>query len=125
MDYIDETAISLFAFLGLVGWMSNVFGTRKMIKKVGINRKYYPKGYIMPGRKIRKLFKLKKQEIPRWTYCSILYSFGYIAYFLVFSAMYLFAEDKYMIMEVAEHSFCFMAIFDLFIFVFYQHKYRK
>ena len=107
--------------------MYSIFGIRKMIKGIGINRKYYPKGYIMPGRKIRKLFRLKKQEIPKWAYCFVLYSFVYIAYFVIYSVMYLFVseEDKYQIMVLAERSFYVICDFELIFSLLCRHKYKK
>ena len=73
-----------FALLSFMGWYANSLSIRRIIKKVGIRIKFYPAHYIMPSRKMRKIFKLDKKEIPKWTYLSLYLSFVYIILFLVF-----------------------------------------
>ena len=73
-----------FAILSFMGWYANSLSIRRIIKKIGIRIKFYPAHYIMPSRKMRKIFKLDKKEIPKWTYLSLYLSFVYIILFLVF-----------------------------------------
>lgn len=77
---VEKEMLFLGGLYSLIGWYGCVFTTKKWIKSIGL--KYYPKGYIMPNRKIRKIFKLKKQEIPKWLYFDLLLSFVYILLFL-------------------------------------------
>ena len=63
-NYINEKVILLFAASCLFLWAASIITTKRTIKRIGIKRKYYPKGYIMPGRKFRKIFGLKKQKFP-------------------------------------------------------------
>ena len=49
-----------FAILSFMGWYANSLSIRRIIKKVGIRIKFYPAHYIMPSRKMRKIFKLDR-----------------------------------------------------------------
>ena len=51
-----------FAILSFMGWYANSLSIRRIIKKVGIRIKFYPAHYIMPSRKMRKIFKLDKKR---------------------------------------------------------------
>ena len=83
-----------------MGWYANSLSIRRIIKKVGIRIKFYPAHYIMPSRKMRKIFKLDKKEIPKWMYFSLYLSFVYIILFLVFLILFLFLDAKVMVMDV-------------------------
>ena len=83
-----------------MGWYANSLSIRRIIKKVGIRIKFYPAHYIMPSRKMRKIFKLDKKEIPKWTYLSLYLSFVYIILFLVFLILFLLLDAKVMVMDV-------------------------
>ena len=54
--------ILFFAILSFAGWDSNSLSIRRIIKRVGIRIKFYPAHYIMPSRKMRKIFKLDKKR---------------------------------------------------------------
>ena len=54
----------------------------------------------MPSRKMRKIFKPDKKEIPKWTYLSLYLSFVYIILFLVFLILFLLLGAKVMVMDV-------------------------
>ena len=89
-----------FAILSFMGWYANSLSIRRIIKKVGIRIKFYSAHYIMPSRKMRKIFKLDKKEIPKWTYLSLYLSFVYIILFLVFLILFLLLDAKVMVMDV-------------------------
>ena len=80
-----------FAILSFMGWYANSLSIRRIIKKVGIRIKFYPAHYIMPSRKMRKIFKLDKKEIPKWMYFIL---------FLVFLILFLLLDAKVMVMDV-------------------------
>lgn len=62
----DHTIILTFGIISFMMCYGCVNTTKKMIKEIGIHKKYYPQRYIMPHRKIRKIFNLEKREIPKW-----------------------------------------------------------
>ncbi len=88
-----------FAILSFMGWYANSLSIRRIIKKVGIRIKFYPARYIMPSRKMRKIFKLDKKEIPKWMYFLLYLSFVYIILFLIF-VLYVLIDDELTILQV-------------------------
>lgn len=95
-----HSIILIFGIMSFIGWYGCTFSTKKMIKEVGFHKKYYPERYIMPNRKIRRFFNLKKREIPKWIYCEFLMSFAYIALFGVSTFVYLLSDDKPLVAEL-------------------------
>ena len=80
--------LCVFAIMAFMGWYADAVAMKKAMKTIRIHAKYYPKKYIMPGRKVRKLLKLEKKEIPKWIYRTFLMSFVYILF--IFSQFYSF-----------------------------------
>ena len=62
MIKVMARVILWFAILSFMGWYANSLSIRRIIKKVGIRIKFYPAHYIMPSRKMRKIFKLDKKR---------------------------------------------------------------
>lgn len=81
MEYYQ--VILLFGILTLMGWCANAGTVKKLIKEIGYHKDYYPKDYIMPSRKIRKIFHLGKREIPKWIYWHLLLALVYVALFII------------------------------------------
>ena len=81
MEYYQ--VILLFGILTLMGWSANAGTVKRLIKEIGYHKDYYPKDYIMPGRKIRKIFHLGKREIPKWIYGHLLLALVYVSLFVV------------------------------------------
>ena len=52
----------------------------------------------MPSRKMRKIFKLDKKEIPKWMYFLLYLSFVYIILFLIFE-LYVLIDDELTIIQ--------------------------
>ena len=73
---------------------ANAGTVKKLIKEIGYHREYYPKDYIMPGRKIRKIFQLGKREIPKWTYCHLLLALVYVTLFVVGTLLVFLTENS-------------------------------
>lgn len=97
---MHRQVIMIFATLTCWGVLGGTIGPKKAIKEVGFHKKYYPKRYIMPGRRFRKLFGLKKSEIPKWIYVEFCMSFVYIALFVVFLLLYILLNNKLLVVEV-------------------------
>lgn len=81
--------LCVFAIMAFMGWYADAVAMKKAMKTIRIHAKYYPKKYIMPGRKVRKLLKLEKKEIPKWIYRTFLMSFVYIFVFVISTALIL------------------------------------
>lgn len=65
-----------FAFLSSMACRNSAIG---MIEKIGANVKNYPKGYILPARWMRKIFKLPKHKIPWYLYIESFLSLFFAA----------------------------------------------
>lgn len=94
-----HTVFMIFGILSFMGWYAATISNRKLIKEIGFHKKYYPKRYIMPGRRFRKLFGLRKSEIPKWLYLEFYMSFVYIALFVAFILLYLLLDNKLLVAE--------------------------
>ena len=119
-----HTVIMIFGVLSFMGWYASAISTKKTIKEVGFHKKYYPKKYIMPNRKIRNLFKLKKREIPKWLYWEFYISFLYIALFVVSTLVYLLLDNKPLIAQVFIWAYGILMCGDALRIVFYLFLYR-
>ena len=62
----------------LVGFSAVKSKTKRFIKHLGINFKFYPKHYILPNRLFRKIFELKKEKIPKHLYFSLWFAFALV-----------------------------------------------
>ena len=89
----------VFGILSFMGWDASTVATKRAIKEVGFHKKYYPNKYIMPSRRMRRLFKLRKREIPKWMYFEFYFSFVYIGLFVLFSILYLCLDNKFLIAQ--------------------------
>lgn len=98
MDHYS--VILIFGIISFMGWYGCIFSTKKMIKEVGFHEKNYPKRYIMPGRKMRRIFNLNKREIPKWMYYEFIMSFVYIILFMVSTLAYLLSDNKPIVAQV-------------------------
>ena len=59
-----HSVIWIFGIISFMGWYMCTFSTKKIIKEVGFHKKYYPKRYIMPSRKMRTLSYLLSDNKP-------------------------------------------------------------
>ena len=92
MEY--HQVIFLFGILTLMGWSANAGTAKKLIKEIGYHREYYPKDYIMPGKKIRKIFNLGKREIPKWIYGHLLLALVYVTLFVICTLLVFLTENS-------------------------------
>ena len=67
---------SIFMFLGiaLLSGLSCKNAAIGMIEQINTVSRYYPKHYMAPGRRMKKLFKLSQRVIPRYLYFELLLS---------------------------------------------------
>ena len=67
---------SIFMFLGiaLLSGLSCKNAAIGMIGQINTVSRYYPKHYMAPGRRMKKLFKLSQRVIPRYLYFELLLS---------------------------------------------------
>ena len=71
LGYIALAILQFFFFLTMKR------RTLFFIKEVGINFKYYPKHYVLPCHFVRKFFRLKKEKIAKYLYCSLCISLAF------------------------------------------------
>ena len=69
----------VFMFLGMsfLSWLSTRNRALFMIKEISSNSKYYPKWYALPGKWIRKIYKLNNRFIPKYLYLELILSLIY------------------------------------------------
>ena len=83
--------ILFFAILSFAGWDSNSLSIRRIIKRVGIRIKFYPAHYIMPSRKMRKIFKLDKK---RNTEVDVFFTLSIICLYYIVSHFCVICSDR-------------------------------
>lgn len=115
--------ILFFAILSFAGWDANSLSIKRIIKRVGIRIKFYPAHYIMPSKKMRKIFKLEKKEIPKWMYFSLYLSFVYIILFFVF-LLYCLIDDKLTILHIFLYGYGILMVADIIYFTFFAFLYK-
>ncbi len=71
--------IFIFFAYSLLAFFSCKNMSLGMIKKIGINSRYYPQKFIVPPFKIRKMFKIKQKTIPKY----LLYELILAIFFLI------------------------------------------
>lgn len=108
-----HTAILIFGIFSFMGWYGCVFTTKRLIQKGGLHEKYWPKRYVMPNRKIRELYGLKKREIPKWCYFQLKLSFVYIALFLMSLLLYLLLYNKLFVLQFFIWIWCIITGIDM------------
>lgn len=113
MEY--DQIIFLFGIFTLMGWYANAITVKKIIKEVGYHKDYYPKKYIMPNRRIGKIYHLKKREIPKWTYIHLFVAFVYIILFVISVLLILITENSPIV------AFVFLVIYSVLICVDVVH----
>ncbi len=71
---------SIFMFLGiaLLSGLSCKNAAIGMIGQINTVSRYYPKHYMAPGRRMKKLFKLSQRVIPRYLYFELLSLFFFL-----------------------------------------------
>ena len=113
-----HTAILIFGILSFMGWYACVFTTKRLIQQSGLYKKYWPKRYIMTNRKIRRLYGLKKKEIPKWCYYQFILSFVYIVLLIITLLLYLLLANKYFVLQFFMWFWCTITVLDsLYIIV--------
>ena len=105
------------------GWDSNSLTIRRIIKRVDIRIKFYPAHYIMPSRKMRKIFKLDKKEIPKWMYFLLYLSFVYIILFLIF-VLYVLIDDELTILQVFLYGYGILMVANIIYLAIFAFLYK-
>lgn len=105
---MEKQVIIAFGIMSFMGWYGSAITSKRTIEEIGYHNKHYPNKYIMPDIKMRKIFGLKKKEIPKWLYRELLMSFVYIAMFIVSAGTILMFDNK---------PFIAVALFILYIIV--------
>ena len=114
----------VFGILSFMGWDASTVATKRAIKEVGFHKKYYPNKYIMPSRRMRRLFKLRKREIPKWMYFEFYFSFVYIGLFVLFSILYLCLDNKFLIAQTFFWIYGIVMGGDMLRIIIYLFLYR-
>lgn len=107
-----HTAIIIFVMLSFMGWYGCVFTTKRLIQHCGLHKKYWPKRYIIPNRKIRRLYGLKKKDIPKWCYYQFILSFVYIILLVITLLLYLLLANKFFVLQFFMRVWCTITILD-------------
>ena len=76
---MDSGYIFIFLGISILSSINCKNSSIGMIKKIGMNSIYYPKGYIVPGKWIKTVFKLTQRLIPRYFYFELILSLFFAA----------------------------------------------
>ena len=120
----DFLVLLRFGTIAFMGWYASAVSTKRVIKEVGFHKKYYPNKYIMPSRRMRRLFKLRKREIPKWMYFEFYFSFVYIGLFVLFSILYLCSDNKFLIAQTFFWIYGIVMGGDMLHIMIYSFLYR-
>jgi len=71
-----------------------------MIVEVGINPRFYPKGYTQPKKWMKKFFRIKKQMIPKYLYIQLVLSIALVVFEFVNIFIYLCNIVIYSVIEM-------------------------
>lgn len=115
--------IIMYGIMSLMGWYGCVFTTKKVIKEIGFHEKYYPQKYVLPDRKMRKMFGIEKKEIPKWCYREFLMSFVYLAMFLNSTLAYLLFANKLIVAQVFVWGYCIVMGVHMLHFIIFMILY--
>ena len=77
----------------------------------------------MPSRKMRKIFKLDKKEIPKWMYFSLYLSFVYIILFLIF-VLYVLIDDELTILQVFLYGYGILIVANIIYLAIFAFLYK-
>lgn len=109
-----------------IAWYLSAIQARKDLKSIHMHQKYYPKKFIMPGRRVRKIFKLEKKMIPKWIYVRFIMSFVFIGLYALFIVLILVLKDKALVvdvfLEIGERSVMVSVLWILIFGFFYSLK---
>lgn len=97
-------------FLGSWTGLASFFGFRRsaliMIVEVGINPRFYPKGYTQPKKWMKKFFRIKKQMIPKYLYIQLVLSIALVVFEFVNIFIYLCFKDKPLFWHASNDTCC-------------------
>lgn len=91
---VDYSTILFFAIVSFMSSYGCIKNTKYMITKIGFHIKYYPKHYIMPPRRLRKILGLNKTPIPKWLYIECFVGIMFAMLFPVNTFVYMCGGDK-------------------------------
>lgn len=120
-----HTIILMFGILSLMSSYGCVNSTKIMIKEIGINEKFYPQQYIMPHRKIRRIFNLKKREIPKWLYFQLFMSMVFVGLFLFSTTIYLGTDGNKLLAVILIYIYILLMSADLIYFLICAAIYKR
>ena len=91
--------ILLFGILSAFLGYACVSGAKNKIKQIGYHKKYFPRDYIQPGIRMRKVFGLEKKLIPKGLYVEMLMIFPVAIFFMICVVVYLVSKQKWMVIQ--------------------------
>ena len=95
MDGFVITAIEVYAGIAVVGMLFIAIGARRVNRQLpGFHPKYYPDGYIIPHRRVRKILHLKNEMMPKWMYVYMLSFFVHIPLFIASTVLTLAVRNE-------------------------------
>ncbi len=110
--------LCLFLVLNLL-WFTHLRTTVGLQKELRYNEVFYPKHYISPPKRIRRIFNIKEKMIPKFLYYRLLFiGFGFIP----FSVIWLVCVNLTNADSLARYwvfaSFWCVVLCELFVFLF-------
>ncbi len=102
MDEFVITALEVYAGIAVLGILHIVIGAKRINRQLpGFHPKYYPDGYTIPHRRVRKILHLKNEMMPKWMYVYMLSFFVHIPLFIVSTVLTLAVQNELFVSVVA------------------------
>lgn len=98
---------------------------KNKIEEIKTNFRFFPKHYALPPRWIRKRFKLKKEEIPKFLLCRLLGSALYFILSFIMPFIFLFAQFNSIIKYIIVATPLFCALLDQTVFVIMSLVFKR
>lgn len=76
---MDTGYLIMFLGISMLSSLTAKNSAIGMIKRIGINSHYYPKKYVFPSKRFKKLFSITAASIPRYLYNELLISILFAA----------------------------------------------
>ena len=117
-------ALYMMAFYLVGGWF-HTDAILLTIDEIKTNFRFYPKHYCMPPRWMRKFFKMKKREIPKFLcyrlyVCFAAFLWAFIGFIIAFVSQF-----NVVIIALVWFLPCFYLIPDIIVFLILRWIYIK
>lgn len=117
----------IFAFIGftLLSFFNCRNSTKGMIDEIGINNRFYPKGYMTLPRITRRFFGVKTKVIPKFLFWEFIVSVLFLALGPIYIIIYLCCNETSRVGGILLLFHTSLIIINLFFFAIMSTIFKK